>query len=284
MTVISFKPFLHFSHPYRAMVVEPAASSPVDNRISQEANDDVPTSHQSNDQTLNNAVSSSSDPKGTITNAAPAEPQVPMDLPISNPVQSQPDTAAIVQNDCKSPLSSISVNSSLVSSVISSQDSTSLNIPLSNSNPNSHADNSPSPSSVSPSLTSTDLPSSEKCGMSNTALHANPGQCIPTMGCNAADPNNLSPVENSSNHTMVNDVGNTDIGINIKADLKMELSEEVPSPTTPTTSPVDGDSSPEAAVTISPVAVQEESNNVHSDLVNNDANLSPEGDTADKLR
>ncbi|XP_030849892.1 serine/threonine-protein phosphatase 6 regulatory subunit 3-like isoform X2 [Strongylocentrotus purpuratus] len=270
----------------KAMVVEPATSSPVDNRISQEAN--VPTSHQSNDQTLNNAVSSSSDPKGTLTNAAPVEPQVPMDLPVSNPVQSKPDTAAIVQNDCKSPVSSnqVSVNSSLVSSVISSQDSTSLNIPLSNSNPNSHADNSPSPSSVSPSLTSADLPSSEKCGMSNTALHTNPGQCIPTMGCNAADPNNLSPVENSSNHTMVNDVGNTDIGINIKADLKMELSEEVPSPTTPTTpttSPVDGDSSPEAAVTISPVAVQEESNNVHSDLVNNDANLSPEGDTADKL-
>lgn len=269
--------------------MEPPASSPVDNRISQEANDaDVPTSHQSNDQTLNNAVSSSSDPKGTITNAAPAEPQVPMDLPVSNPVQSQPDTAAIVQNNCKSPVSSnqVSVNSSLVSSVISSQDSSSLNIPLSNSNPNSHADNSPSPSSVSPSLTSTDLPSSEKCGMSNTALHgANPGQCIPTMGCNAADPNNLSPVENLSNHTMVNDVGNIDIGINIKADLKMELSEEVPSPTTPTTSPVDGDSSPEAAVTISPVAVvQEESNNVHSDLVNNDANLSPEGDATDKLR
>ncbi|XP_041452558.1 serine/threonine-protein phosphatase 6 regulatory subunit 3-like isoform X1 [Lytechinus variegatus] len=261
----------------KAMVVEPSASS-VDDRISQ-GGEDNPPSQQSNDQTLNNAVSSSSDPKGPLTNAASAEPQqVPMDLPVSNPVQSQPDTAPIVENDSNISSNQVSVISSLASPVISSQDSPSVNIPLSNSNPNSHAEVPPSTGSVNPSL-NTDLPS-EKCGMSNTALHTNPGQCIPTMGCNAADPNNLSPVENLSNHAMVNDVGNADVGINIKADLKMELSEEVSSPTT---SPVDGDSSPEAAVTISPVTTNQDSNNVHSDLINNDANLSPEGDTSDKL-
>ena len=246
-------------------------SSSVDNRIASENSN----SQQSSDQTLDNVVSSSSDPKldGLLTNASVDHHST--DSSSSNLVNSnsQPDDV-LVQNECNAAAAS----SSQVT-VNDSKEETALNIPLTNSS--SHPDTSSN--SVAPSI-SRDLPS-DKCGMSNAGFHTNPGQCIATMGCNAAEPLNSAPVEVTSNHRDAKDV-DMDVGINIKPDLNMDLSGEVSSP-----SSGEGENSPEAAVTISAVdgaftsdKLSEESKH-NTDVISNDGNMSPDiGETSDKIR
>ncbi|XP_072164933.1 serine/threonine-protein phosphatase 6 regulatory subunit 3-like isoform X1 [Diadema setosum] len=260
----------------KSMVVEP--SSDVGDRIQADSSPLQPdASSRVNDQIVDNTVSSSTNPnpEDSQSHKGAASGSAPVNNPSSNPVVNDVTHGTVEQNDINASSNcQVTVNNSPAPASIP---------PLSNSATPSSPGASCSMSAVNPSICA-ELPN-EKCAAGSVRINTNPGQCIPAVGCSAVEPGSSSTQEATANHNDAGETGSADVGINIKPDMKMDLSEEVSSPTS-----VDGEGSPEAAVTVSPAdapfitAKLDGRTSMNSELVNNDENLSPDGGEAnDKI-